>query len=282
MVENRPVLTFFTHLFLIIGIAILLFPVWVAIMASTHTGAEINAGASLLTPGSAMLDNYKAALFQGQVAGSFPSAGKMMLNSFLMAMVIAVGKIVISLMSAFALIYFNFPFRKTAFWIIFLTLMLPVEVRIVPTYEVISNFGMLNSYAGLTIPLIASATATFLYRQFFLTIPDEIAEAARVDGAGPWRFFWDIIVPMSRTSTGALFVILFVYGWNQYLWPLLITPDPDFITVVMGIGQITRIVAEYPVWHLVMTITILAALPPALLVILMRKLFVRGLTESEK
>jgi len=282
MVENRPYLKFFTHLFLIVGIIVMLFPVWIALMASTHTGPAIHGGVSLLTPGSAMVENYVEAFSPGQIARGFPSARTTMVNSFIMALVIAVGKIIISLMSAFALIYFRFPFRNTAFWLIFITLMLPVEVRIMPTYQVIVDLGLLNSYSGLTIPLIASATATFLYRQFFLTIPDELTEAARVDGAGPLRFFLTIIVPMSITNTAALFVIQFVYGWNQYLWPLLIAPDPDFVTVVMGIGQMTRTVNEAPIWNMVMTVTILAAIPPVTLVILMRKLFVRGLTETEK
>ncbi len=205
-----------------------------------------------------------------------------MTNSFIMAMVIAVGKIVISLMSAFAIVYFRFPLRMLAFWLIFLTLMLPVEVRIVPTYQVIANLGMLNSYAGLTIPLIASATATFLYRQLFLTIPDELAEAARVDGAGPWRFFRDILEPMSRTNTAALFVILFIYGWNQYLWPLLITTDPEYYTVVMGIQRLAQAADSDPFWNLVMATALLAMLPPVLVTILMQRWFVKGLIESEK
>jgi len=282
MVDNRPWLKFFTHCFLIISILIMLFPVWIALMASTHTGPDIHGGTSLLTPGSAMIENYSNAFTPDTIARGFPSARTTMFNSLVMALTIAVGKIIISLMSAFALVYFRFPLRKTAFWLIFITLMLPVEVRIMPTYQVVVNLGLLNSYSGLTIPIIASATATFLYRQFFLTIPDEITEAARIDGAGPLRFFFTIIVPMSITNTAALFVILFVYGWNQYLWPLLIAPDPNFITVVMGIGQIMRTANEAPIWHIVMTVTILAAIPPVALVILMRKLFVRGLTETEK
>lgn len=281
MVENRRFLTFFTHLFLIVSLIIMLFPVWVALMASTYSGPEINAGASLLVPGNHFIENYRTTLTDTGGITAIPG-GKMMLNSLFMALAISIGKIIISLMSAFALIYFRFPFRKTAFWLIFVTLMLPVEVRIIPTYQVMTDLNMLNSYAGLTVPLIASATATFLYRQFFLTIPDEIAEAARVDGAGPWRFFCDIIMPMSRTNTAALFVILFIYGWNQYLWPLLITPDASFETVVMGISKVRNAVGEFPVWNIAMTLTILAALPPVLLVIVMRKMFVRGLTESEK
>jgi len=209
--------------------------------------------------------------------------GPMLWNSFVMAMAIAVGKIAISLLSAFAICYFRFPFRVTAFWLIFITLMLPVEVRILPTFEVVADLGMLNTYSGLAIPLIASATATFLFRQVFMTIPDELTEAARIDGAGPLRFFWSILLPLSRTNIAALFVILFIYGWNQYLWPLLVTTDQRYYTIVMGIQRLAAAAAEAdPVWHLVMTTTILAMLPPVLVVIAMQRLFVKGLVETEK
>jgi sn-glycerol 3-phosphate transport system permease protein len=206
----------------------------------------------------------------------------MMANSMLMACGIAVGKILISLLSAFAIVYFRFPGRNLFFWLIFLTLMLPVEVRIVPTYEVIAGFGMLNSYSGLIFPLIASATATFLFRQFFLTIPDELAEAARVDGAGPMRFFWDILLPMSRTNVAALIVILFLYGWYQYLWPLLITTDPSMNTIVMGIKQMFPSGDDVADWPVIMATSILAMVPPVVVVISMQKLFIRGLVDSEK
>jgi len=206
----------------------------------------------------------------------------MLFNSMVMAMGIAIGKIVISLLSAFAIVYFRFPGRMLFFWLIFLTLMLPVEVRIVPTYEVIAGFGMLNSYSGLILPLIASATATFLFRQFFLTVPDELAEAARVDGAGPMRFFVDILVPMSRTNIAALFVILFIYGWNQDLWPLLITTDPSMNTIVMGIKQMFPSGDDLADWPVIMATSILAMLPPVVVVIGMQRLFIRGLVDSEK
>ena len=206
----------------------------------------------------------------------------MLLNSAVMALGIAFGKIVISLLSAFAIVYFRFPGRRTVFWLIFLTLMLPVEVRIVPTFEVVARFQMLNSYSGLIFPLIASATATFLFRQFFMTVPDELAEAARVDGSRPMRFFWDILVPMSRTNIAALFVILFIYGWNQYLWPLLITTDPQMNTIVMGIKQMFPSGDDYAYWPVIMATSLLAMVPPVLVVICMQKLFVRGLMESEK
>jgi len=206
----------------------------------------------------------------------------MLLNSAAMALGITIGKIVISLLSAFAIVYFRFPFRRAIFWLIFLTLMLPVEVRIVPTYEVAARFGLLNSYAGLIFPLIASATATFLFRQFFMTVPDELAEAARVDGARPMRFFLDILLPMSRTNIAALFVILFIYGWNQYLWPLLITTDPEMNTIVMGIRQMFPSGDDVADWPVIMATSILAMVPPVAVVIFMQKLFIRGLVETEK
>jgi sn-glycerol 3-phosphate transport system permease protein len=206
----------------------------------------------------------------------------MMLNSLVMALGITIGKIAISLLSAFAIVYFRFPFRIFFFWLIFMTLMLPVEVRIFPTYQVIVDLGMLNSYAGLTIPLIASATATFLFRQFFMTIPEELMEAARVDGAGPMKFFKDIMLPLSITNIAALFVIMFIYGWNQYLWPLLITTSTDYYTVVMGIQRMANAAETDPQWQLVMAAVVLAALPPVLVILVMQRLFVKGLTETEK
>ncbi|WGF88930.1 sn-glycerol-3-phosphate ABC transporter permease UgpE [Marinivivus vitaminiproducens] len=282
MVENRPWLNIATHLVLILGTAIVLFPVWVAFMASTYTGVEIDQGAMPLLPGGSLIDNYRLILGEGASREGLPPVGPMLVNSLVMALCIAIGKIVISLLSAFAIVYFRFPLRNLAFWMIFITLMLPVEVRIVPTYQVIADLGMLNSYAGLTIPLIASATATFLYRQLFLTIPDELAEAARVDGAGPWKFFKDILIPLSRTNTAALFVILFIYGWNQYLWPLLVTTRPDYYTVVMGIQRLTSAAQDQPVWHLAMGTATLAMLPPVVVVLVMQRLFVKGLVETEK
>ena len=206
----------------------------------------------------------------------------MMMNSLLMALMISIGKISISIIASFAIVYFRFPLRNFFFWMIFITLMLPVEVRIIPTFKVVSDLGMLNSYAGLTIPLIASATATFLFRQFFLTIPDELAEAARIDGAGPMRFFYDVVLPLSKTSIAALFVIQFIYGWNQYLWPLLITSDESMYTTVIGIKRMIVGSDAANEWHLVMATAILALLPPALVVVLMQKWFVKGLVETEK
>ena len=284
MVERRPVLDAVAHAILIVGVSIVAFPVLVAFIMSTQTAQQISGSHPLsLVPGTNFAYTYQLALMGGKTAnGATIAAGWPMLwVSFVTAMVIALGKIAISLLSAFALVYFRFPFRGLMFWMIFITLMLPVEVRIGPTYEVISDLKMLNSYAGLTVPLIASATATFLFRQFFLTVPDELAEAARIDGAGPMRFFKDILLPLSKTSMAALFVIQFIYGWNQYLWPLIVTTSEDMYPIVLGIKR--AIFGEiYVEWNVVMATAILAMLPPALVVILMQKWFVKGLVDTEK
>jgi sn-glycerol 3-phosphate transport system permease protein len=278
MVEKRGAGLWLTHVFMILGVLVIFFPIWLAFVASTVTQPEIVKPPMPLLPGDQFWENYSKALFSGV---NVPVA-TMLFNSLVMAIGIAVGKIVISLLSAFAIVYFRFPGRMVFFWMIFLTLMLPVEVRIVPTYEVVAGFGMLNSYGGLIFPLIASATATFLFRQFFLTIPDELAEAARVDGASPMRFFWDIVVPMSRTNVAALFVILFIYGWNQYLWPLIITTDPEMNTIVMGIKQMFPSGDDTADWPVIMATSILAMIPPVIVVVSMQRLFIRGLVDSEK
>jgi len=278
MVERRGWSLWLTHAGLILGVMVIAFPIWLAFVASTVTQPEIVRPPMPLLPGDQFFENYRKAL----VAGVNAPVAKMLMNSAVMALGIALGKIAISLLSAFAIVYFRFPGRKAFFWLIFLTLMLPVEVRIVPTYEVVAGFGMLNSHAGLILPLIASATATFLFRQFFMTVPDELVEAARVDGARPMRFFLDILVPMSRTNIAALFVILFIYGWNQYLWPLLNTTDPQMNTIVMGIKQMFPSGDDIADWPVIMATSILAMLPPVLVVIFMQKLFIRGLVESEK
>ena len=278
MGEKRGMGLWLTHGFMITGVLIIFFPIWLAFVASTVTQPEIVSPPMPLLPGGHFWENYKTALLSGV---NVPVA-TMLMNSLIMAIGIAVGKIIISLLSAFAIVYFRFPGRTIFFWMIFLTLMLPVEVRILPTFEVVAGFGMLNSYSGLIFPLIASATATFLFRQFFLTIPDELAEAARVDGAQPMRFFIDIVLPMSRTNIAALFVILFIYGWNQYLWPLLITTDPEMNTIVMGIKQMFPSGDDVAEWPVIMATSILAMIPPVIVVVSMQKLFVRGLVDSEK
>ncbi len=278
MVEKRGSSLWLSHVFMILGVLLVFFPIWLAFVASTVTQADITRPPMPLLPGAHFFENYGKAL----TAGVNVPVATMLINSLIMAIGIAVGKIVISLLSAFAIVYFRFPGRTFFFWLIFLTLMLPVEVRIVPTYEVVAGFGLLNSYSGLIFPLIASATATFLFRQFFMTIPDELAEAARVDGARPMRFFFDILLPMSRTNVAALFVILFIYGWNQYLWPLLVTTDPSMNTIVMGIKQMFPSGDDTADWPVIMATSILAMIPPVIVVVSMQKLFIRGLVDSEK
>ncbi|MFC0217050.1 sn-glycerol 3-phosphate transport system permease protein [Pseudochelatococcus lubricantis] len=282
MIENRPWLNVFTHLVLILGVAIVIAPVYLAFVASTHGDGAFVSGVMPLWPGSEMAANYGSMFTTGMAKSGAPPLALMMWNALVMAVVITVGKIAISIISAYAIIYFRFPGRVLFFWMIFITLMLPVEVRIVPTFKVVADLGMLNSYAGLTLPLIASATATFLFRQFFMTLPDELTEAARVDGAGPMRFFRDILLPLSRTNIAALSVILFIYGWVQYLWPLLVTTDPRYYTIVMGIKRMVAVAEADPQWNLVMAAVMLAMLPPVLVVILMQRLFVKGLVETEK
>ena len=282
MVEDRPILNLLAHLVLILGVLVVAFPVWLAFVASTHESTAFTSGVIPLWPGTQGPENYAVMLGQGVSTSGAPPLMLMMTNSLIMALIIACGKIAISITSAFAIVYFRFPFRNLAFWAIFITLMLPVEVRIVPTFKVVADLGLLNSYAGLTVPLIASATATFLFRQVFLTIPDELMEAARIDGAGPMKFFRDMLIPLSRTNIAALFVILFIYGWNQYLWPLLVTTDAKFYTVVAGIKRMAEVADAIPQWNFVMAAVMLAMLPPVLVVVFMQRLFVKGLVETEK
>ena len=282
MIERRPFLDFLTHVVLILGVIIVAFPVYVVFVASSLTAEDVLQAPMTLIPGPHLIENYRTVLTQGMGNSATP-VGTMLMNSQIMALGISLGKIAISIISAFAIVYFKFPLRKTFFWLIFVTLMLPVEVRILPTYKVVSDLGMLNSYAGMTIPIIASATATFLFRQFFLTIPDELAEAARIDGAGPLKFFWDVVLPLSRTSIAALFVIQFIYGWNQYLWPLLITTEKSMTPIVLGVTQmISRSGDSATDWNLLMAVVMLAMLPPAAIVIGMQRWFVKGLVETEK
>jgi sn-glycerol 3-phosphate transport system permease protein len=282
MIENRPWFTFLSHAVLLAGIAVVAFPLYMTFVASSLSAEQVLQVPMPLVPGGHFIDNYTQVLLHGSEMGSGAPVWRMMLNSLVMALVIPIGKISISLISAFAIVYFRFPLRAFFFWMIFITLMLPVEVRIMPTYKVVSDLGMIDTYAGLTIPLIASATATFLFRQFFLTIPDELAEAARIDGAGPLRFFWDVVLPLSRTNIAALFVILFIYGWNQYLWPLLVTTREDMYTAVIGIKRMITGGDAATEWNLVMATAILAMLPPALVVLVMQKWFVKGLVDTEK
>ena len=282
MVENRPWLNFLAHAVLIVGVLLVAFPLYVTFVASTLTYDQIITVPMPLVPGDQFVENYTQVLTAGSQKGSAAPVSTMLFNSFVMAMGVAIGKIAISIISAFAIVYFRFPLRNFFFWMIFVTLMLPVEVRIIPTFKVAADLHLLDSYAGLILPIIASATATFLFRQFFLTIPDELAEAARMDGAGPLRFFWDVVLPLSKTHMAALFVILFILGWNEYLWPLLITSREEMYTVVIGIKRMIAGGDATTEWNLVMATAMLALMPPALVVILMQKWFVKGLVETEK
>jgi len=283
VVERRATLGILAHVVLILGVLIVALPVYITFVASTHANQDIIHPPMPLLPGSHLVENYTAVLAGTQEGGGSKAAvGRMMTVSLISALVIAIGKIAISLLSAFAIVYFRFPFRMFFFWAIFVTLMLPVEVRIAPTYKVVSDLGMLNTYAGLTVPLIASATATFLFRQFFLTVPDELTEASRMDGAGPLRFFIDVLVPLSRTSIAALFVIQFIYGWNQYLWPLLVTTSEDMYPVVIGIKRMISGGDAQTEWGAVMATAMLAMIPPALVVMLMQRWFIKGLVDTEK
>ena len=282
MVEKRPFLTVPSHAVPILGVLVIAFPVYVTFVASTHSLERILEVPMPLVPGDQLIENYRQALSAGSTKGSQAAVGTMLVNSTVMALGIALGKIAISIISAFAIVYFRFPLRMAFFWMIFITLMLPVEVRIIPTFKVAADLGILNTYLGLTLPLIASATATFLFRQFFLTVPDELAEAARIDGAGPMRFFWDVVLPLSKTSIAALFVIQFIYGWNQYLWPLLVTTDESMYPVVIGIKRMISGGDAATDWNIVMATAILAMIPPAIVVLLMQKWFVKGLVDTEK
>ena len=282
MVEHRPLSDIIAYAILTLGIFIVAFPVYLALIASTHDAATVVGGNMPLSPGSQALENYYRAVFVGGSRTSREPVGTMLMNSFISAFGIALSKIFISILSAYAVVYFRFPFRKTAFWIIFVTLMLPVEVRIYPTYKVVADLKMLDTYAGLILPLIASATGTLLFRQFFMTIPEELLEASRIDGAGPFRFFWDTLLPLSVTTIAALFVIQFIYGWNQYLWPLLVTTSEDMYPVVIGIKRMIAGGDAANDWNIVMATAILAMLPPALVVMLMQKWFVKGLVDTEK
>jgi sn-glycerol 3-phosphate transport system permease protein len=311
MVERHPRLKFLAHLILIIGVLVTLFPLWVAFVASTHPMENLLAGRFPLLPGPDLVENYSAVLLQGDARQGRIPATQMMLNSFIMAVGITVGKIFVSFLAAFAIVYFRFPGRNLFFFLIFITLMLPVEVRIVPTYDVVSNvmgplqalleftrldrliaaiagievnlrWRLLNSYTGLILPLIASATATFLFRQFFQTVPDELVEAAQIDGAGPMTFMTRILLPLSRTNMAALGVILFLFGWNQYLWPLLVAQQDRYLTIVVGISRIVNAAETQPIWNQAMALSVLAMLPPVLVVVLMQRLFLKALIDTEK
>jgi sn-glycerol 3-phosphate transport system permease protein len=282
MIGQSPIRTFIAHAVLILGVLVVAFPIYYVLVASTHSLQTILRPPLPLVPGDQGWANYSTALFGGVGRIGGVAVGTLLFNSTVVALGIAIGKIIISLLSAYAIVFFRFPGRMVFFWLIFITLMLPVEVRILPTYKVMVDLNLIDTYTGLILPLIASATATLLFRQFFMTIPGELVEAARVDGAGPWRFFKDILLPLSRTNIAALFVILFIYGWTQYLWPLLVTNRSDMNTIVIALRKMISFADADTQWHLVMVTCVLAILPPVLVVVLMQRWFVRGLVETEK
>ena len=282
MIEHRRFGNLLPHLVLLAGVVVVAFPVYLALVASTQDNAVIANGQMPLYPGGHALETYWNTIVSGTGRTTRQPVGGMMVASLIMAVGIALGKIAISIISAYAIVFFSFPFRMTAFWAIFITLMLPVEVRIYPTYKITSDMHMLDSYSGLILPLIASATATLLFRQFFMTVPKELVEASKIDGAGPIRFFFDTLLPLSVTNIAALFVILFIYGWNQYLWPLLITTRDDMQTIVIGIKKIIDVHDALTEWSVAMATAVLAMLPPVAVVVLMQRLFVKGLIETEK
>jgi sn-glycerol 3-phosphate transport system permease protein len=281
MVENSVIKRALPHVFLVIAILVIIFPIYFVLIASTHGLQDILKAPMSLLPGKEFFPNYHRAFFES-TKNLGASAFAMMGNSLIMALGISIGKIAVSLLAAFAIVFFDFKLRKLCFWSIFITLMLPVEVRIMPTYKVISDLGMLNSYAGLILPMIVSATAVFLFRQFFMSIPREIAEASQIDGASPMRFFKDILVPMTRTPIAAMFVIQFIYGWNQYLWPLLITTKEKYYTLLIGINRMLAGADVLIEWQIVMATVMLAMLPPVIVVLVMQKQFIAGMTDTEK
>lgn len=282
MIGQSRFSTVIAHAVLILGIVVVAFPIYYTFIASTQSLQTILHPPLPLLPGGHFLENYSQALFGGIGRIGGVSVATLLFNTTVVALGIAIGKIVISILSAYAIVFFRFPFRMTFFWLIFITLMLPVEVRILPTYKVMVDFGLIDTYTGLTLPLMASATATLLFRQFFLTIPGELVEAARVDGAGPWKFFKDILLPLSKTNLAALFVIMLIYGWTQYLWPLLVTNRNDMNTIVIALRKMVSFADADTEWHLVMVTCMLAIVPPVLVVVLMQGWFVKGLVETEK
>jgi sn-glycerol 3-phosphate transport system permease protein len=270
------------HAWLVLGVLIFSFPIYITLIGSTHDASTIGRGDVPLLPGGHALENYAQAWGSGGGRYMGTPAVQMLANSLAMALLIAAGKIVISLLSAFAVVFFRFHGRMICFWAIFITLMLPVEVRIIPTFEVMVNLSLVNTMAGLVIPLIASATATLLFRQFFMTIPPEFVEAAKIDGAGPMRFFKDVVLPLSITNIAALFVILFIYGWNQYLWPLLIINDRGLETIIVGLTKMIGGGDSQNEWNVIMATAVMALLPPVGVVLLMQRWFIKGLVETEK
>ena len=273
------------HLILLIGVIFMSLPVWVAFSTSTHTAETILREGLQFWPGSNFIETYREVMFEEAGVMKSVLGITMLKNSLILGIGFAVGKVIISMLAAYAIVYFRFKLATPLFWIIFLTLLLPLEVRIIPSYEIVAGLGLLDTNFGLIVPLIASATGTFYFRQFFKSIPDELLEAARLDGASPWRFFVDMLIPLSKTMIAAILIIMFVVGWNQYLWPLIMTTKEENYTLVIGIKQIYQILSEggeLPQYQKAFALTIMATLPPVLVVLFFQKWFVKGLVESEK
>ena len=273
------------HLILLIGVLFMSLPVWVAFSTSTHTAETILREGLQFWPGSNFIETYREVMFEEAGVMKSVLGITMLKNSLILGIGFAVGKVIISMLAAYAIVYFRFKLATPLFWIIFLTLLLPLEVRIIPSYEIVAGLGLLDTNFGLIVPLIASATGTFYFRQFFKSIPDELLEAARLDGASPWRFFIDMLIPLSKTMIAAILIIMFVVGWNQYLWPLIMTTKEENYTLVIGIKQIYQILSEggeLPQYQKAFALTIMATLPPVLVVLFFQKWFVKGLVESEK
>jgi sn-glycerol 3-phosphate transport system permease protein len=305
MIERSPYFDFFTYLAMAIGAFLVIVPFWITFVAGSQSLQEVNQVPISLLPSSHLWENLEMAWARADL-------GPKMINSFIVAIGVTVGKIVLASISAFAIVFFNFRGRMISFWLIFITLMLPLEVRIVPTYAIAANallpfqtildvvgiswlvnavsglqvslnWNLLNSYTGLILPLVATATGTFLYRQFFMTIPDELIEASKMDGAKPVEFFVDVLLPLSRTNMLALATIMFVSSWNQYLWPLLVTTDrANFGTVVMQLKALIPDQYGTPDWNVTMAGALIIMLPPLLVVAFMQRWFVRGLISRDK
>ncbi|WP_062207482.1 ABC transporter permease subunit [Aureimonas sp. AU12] len=304
MIERTPVFDAICQIVLFIGLLVALLPFAVVLLAATQDIRAVNQVPLPITPGPHFLDNIHEAWTRAHL-------GSKLFNSLVFASAVAIGKVAFSTMAAFAIVYFRFPGRILIFWAVFVTLMLPLEVRIVPTYAVAANalqpfqaildvtgltsliavltglqvklnWGLLNSYTGLALPLVATATGTFLYRQFFLTLPDELAEAAKMDGSGPVRFFFEVLLPISRPTMAALGTIMFVWAWNQYLWPLLVTTDPAFGTATTQLKELIPSEFGLPDWNVAMAGTLIVMAPPLLVIILMQRWFVRGLSATDK
>jgi sn-glycerol 3-phosphate transport system permease protein len=265
------------HVLLAFFVCLLFLPIYLALVAASHDASALMKAPLPISLGNAFWHNLKTVLIDGIAAATGEPVWHMLVNSLVMALLIALGKIILAIGSAFALVYFDLPGKKIIFALIFATMMLPIEVRIVPTFQLVVNFGGLNTFAGLTVPLMVSASAVFLFRQFFKTLPPALLDAAKLDGASPWRFFKDILLPLSKPQIAALFIIFFIYGWNQYLWPLLITSQLDKTTIVMGIRALAGVADMVPEWHHIMMVALLAMLPPCLIVVFLQRWFEKGL-----